>query len=106
MLCFLASSWMRMLIRRDSCSSGCDAKDDVLGFLGGESRAHEILGDDALERGWGIDAHVDQAPRDRGIEAQGLDDRSHGVPARVAALRLDLLDVDAPADQARGKPRV
>src|ERR1700722_11417752 len=101
MLCFLASSWMRMLIQAWSRKSGCDALDHVLRLLGCETGAHEVVGDDALERCGGIDAHVDEAPGDRRVEAEGLDEGVHGVAARVVALRLELLDVDSPSDEAR-----
>src|SRR5580658_7157245 len=106
MLCFLASSWMRMLIRLGPVLLGCDALDHVLRLLGRETRADEVVGDDALERRRGVDAHVDQAPGDGCVQAERLDEGVDRVPAGIVALRLEFLDVDPPADEARRQARV
>src|ERR1700722_2293873 len=106
MLYFFASSWMRMLIQLGLGGSGRYALDHVLRLLGGESRADEVLGDNALERGGGIDSHVDKAPRDGGVDPERLDEGVYRVAAGIVALGLELLDVDPPAYEARREPRI
>src|SRR6185312_5003021 len=85
---------------------GRDAGDDVLGLFGGEAAADQVVGADPLEGAGGIDAHVDQAAGDGLVQAEGLDQGGDGVAARIVAGGLELLDVDAPADQAGGEPGV
>src|ERR1019366_5482232 len=57
-------------------------------------------------KAWRVDAHVNEAAREGGIELVGLEQQRHGVAARIVADRVEFLDVEAPADEPRGQPRV
>src|ERR1035437_7432919 len=81
-----ASSAVKPALTRSSVSTPSKAAGELMPMstrrlLGREAGAHQVVGLDAFKGRGRIDAHVDEAAREGGIEFVGLEQQRHGVAA-------------------------